>query len=103
MSSDRWKARVKGGRRALLKVGLLGVAGWIAVGLRNTALSVLLMQAWNVLTARREQTTARVTPVTPGTGQLHLASAPVLVSVSDDTPGDDSGPLFAFGGPPQIA
>jgi hypothetical protein len=41
---------VKGGRRGLRKVALLGAVEWIAVGLRHTALSVLLMPVWNAIT-----------------------------------------------------
>jgi hypothetical protein len=58
MSNDRWKARAKGGRRGILKVALLGAVEWTAVGLRNTALTVLLMRVWNAITARREQARA---------------------------------------------
>jgi hypothetical protein len=78
MGGDRWKARVMGGRPGLLKVVLLGAVEWIAVGLRNTALSVLLMQGWNAIIARPHQlTTAKPDPVialdparTPWTGMV---------------------------------
>lgn len=74
MNNDRWKARVKG-RRALLKVWLLGAAGWVGVGLRNTALSVLLTQTWNALTVRREQTTKPRTYTYVGSVHLHIRGA----------------------------
>ena len=39
----------------MLKLMLLGAGRWIATGLRDTALAVFLMRAWDMLTARRMQ------------------------------------------------
>lgn len=75
---------MKGGRRGLLKVALLGAIEWIAVGVRNATLSVLLMQVWNAITARREQTARRHYVlkaetghfrVITGTANIHLGPA----------------------------
>jgi hypothetical protein len=80
MASDHWKTRAKGGRRAFLKVWLLGAAGWVGVGLRNTALTVLLMQAWNAITAPRRKLT--VVDSLAVTDPVNIQLGPLTLSAS---------------------
>jgi hypothetical protein len=54
--SDRWKSRAKGGRRRFLVDGVIAVVAWVARGVRDSVLPILLTMLWNAVTRRPEQT-----------------------------------------------
>src|SRR4029450_1293899 len=62
--SDRGMSRAKGGRRRFLVDGVIAVVAWVARGVRDSVLPILLAMLWNAVTRRPEQTGRATASVT---------------------------------------